>query len=100
MRGVLTHRASREHAYEAMKALGYPSPPAMLPDFLSSLHGALRDCDALAGVFARLLLWTLPSPLPLDEDAGWKQYIAAWRPGQPHRDRWILSWHIATEAIP
>jgi hypothetical protein len=36
--------------------------------------------DMLACVFARLLLWTDPRPLPASEDAGWAAYLLVLAP--------------------
>ena len=79
--GVLRHTASAEHLRNACAALHYA--PAV-----ADVHGALADNDTLACVVARLLLWTLPSPLPRDAEGAWEQYIDAWRPGKPHRGTW------------
>jgi len=51
---------------------------------------AIEHNDMLATVFARLLLFTLPCVLPgrNDYDESWRQYIAAWHPGRPHRETW------------
>lgn len=85
VRGVLTHPASKPHIQSVLTALDYdPDSP---PD---ACYKAIEHNDILAAAFARLLLWTLPGRLPVrvDPDDGWSQYIAAWRPGKPHRDTW------------
>ena len=83
VRGVLTHPASQAHIKYVLTALDYDpmSDPA-------ACYQAIEHNDILAAAFARLLLWTLPTPLPMRGDAqgGWDTYIAAWRPGKPHRD--------------
>jgi hypothetical protein len=85
VRGVLGHKASKPHLANALEALVYP-----VTDDATALYLALEHNDILAAVCARLLLWTLPSRLPSKDDpeAGWQQYLAAWRPGKPHRDTW------------
>lgn len=85
VKGVLTHPASSQQARTALVALCY-SGSLTVPQ----IHTALEHNDVLACVFARLLLYTLPSPLPLKHQAkeGWRQYISAWRPGKPHPDTW------------
>lgn len=92
VRGVLEHSTTRKAAAAAAQALLYPAEPA-------AIHTAIADNDILACVWARLLLWTLPQPLPaLGQEAdAWHQYIAAWRPGKPHRDRWVQSYKLAME---
>lgn len=92
VRGVLEHSTTRKAADAAAKALLYTPEPAVI-------HTAIADNDILACVWARLLLWTLPQALPPagQEDLAWHQYIAAWRPGKPHRDRWVQSYKTAME---
>lgn len=86
--GVLSHPSTAEHARTVLKALRYP----YLVTFESEggIWEALEHNDVLACCFARLLLWTLPDPLPTAEqsDEGWRQYLAAWRPGRPHVSSW------------
>lgn len=80
----------------------------LLADLLYDLHIPDEICheavaynDALACVFARLLLWTIPRALPAigDENQAWDQYIEAWRPGKPHRSRWSDNYHQAREIV-
>lgn len=83
VRGVLTHAASKSAAAWVCRTLDYPADA-------DAVYVAIEHNDVLACAFARLLLWTLPRSLPGsdDPDEGWNQYIAAWRPGQPHRPSW------------
>lgn len=85
VRGVLMHTASRPHIQAVLKAIDYAqeSDPA-------ACYTAIQHNDILAACFARLLLWTLPNALPASGDAqgGWDTYVAAWRPGKPHRQTW------------
>ena len=94
VKGVLTHSTTKTAADAAAKALLYAPDPAVI-------HTAIADNDILACVWARLLLWTLPQPLPRagQEDEAWHQYIAAWRPGKPHRDRWVQSYKLACDTV-
>jgi len=83
--GVLAHRASAPHVQRALKRLSYPSDP------IGGCHAVIEHNDVLAGVFARLLLWTDPHPLPTISDgptAAWDLYVRTWRPGRPKRDTW------------
>lgn len=94
VQGVLTHRASSEHAVRVCCELDVePTTPAV--------HAALEHHDALTVCMARLLLWTLPAPLPaVDATAGaWDQYIAAWRPGRPRPEHWPQSHGAALGAV-
>lgn len=81
--GVLTHPATRPHIIPILKELSYP--PAA-----SACYDAIEHNDVLACVFARLLLWTVPGALPGPEhpEEAWRQYLAGWRPGTPHRQSW------------
>lgn len=87
IRGVLAHAASRPHLLEALRVLRYPDDP-------TACYEAVAHNDVLACIFARLLLWTdpnpLPGPAPLEEAAeqAWVYYIRNWRPGKPHRETW------------
>jgi hypothetical protein len=79
-RGILKHPATREYARGALKRMAYGEPDAS--DFL-----ALEHNDILAGIGARLLLFTHPKALPEgDSNEAWRQYIDCWRPGKPRRD--------------
>ncbi|NMK45511.1 hypothetical protein [Achromobacter sp. Bel] len=83
VRGVLTHSASRDHAYGICAARGV-EPVA------TSVYAALEFDDVLAAVFARLLMWTDGWRLPDvgDVQGGWELYIRTWRPGKPHAKTW------------
>lgn len=83
VRGVLTHPASREHAYRICGIRGVEPVAA-------AVHPALEVDDVLAVAFARLLMWTDAWRLPAvgDVQGGWDMYIRTWRPGKPHRQTW------------
>lgn len=85
VRGVLSHALTKPHIQTVLAALDYePKSDA------TACYQAIAHNDILAAAFARLLLWTVPPALPeRDEtDAGWKQYLWAWRPGRPHPLTW------------
>lgn len=94
--GVLSHPQTREHVRSALKALGYRYEPTP-----QGCYWAIEHNDALAFVFARLLLYTLPWALPVQsmEAEGWRQYTAAWRPGKPHIETWGESWKRGWAAV-
>ena len=96
--GVLQHSASRAFAEKCCVELG------VQPD-RHAVWVALEHNDVLAAVFARLLLFTHPHPLPipLDEvvvrDVSWEYYRWLWRPGAPRPDDWPANWTRACEFV-
>lgn len=96
--GVLQHRASEAFAEKCCIELGvHPSR--------RDVWQALEHNDVLAAVFARLLLFTHPHPLPipLDEvvvrDVSWEYYRWLWRPGVPRPEDWPANWARACEFV-
>lgn len=82
--GVMTHRATNEHAHSVCASRSVPFES-------SKIHARLEEDDVLAAAFARLLLWADPKPLPsLDAspEEAWDCYYRNWRPGRPHRGTW------------
>lgn len=68
----------------------------------TSILAALQQDDELACVFARLLLWSDPRPLPElgDEMGAWNLYERCWRPGKPSYSRWKnIAYPQALEAL-
>lgn len=92
--GVLGHSASQPFALPILDELLYPADAHII-------HEALAHNDVLACVFARLLLYTLPRPLPQrgDEAESWRQYMSAWRPGKPHPSTWSANYTMAWQAV-
>ena len=93
--GVLTHSATRRHAFDACKARGIAADS-------SAVWIALEHDDVLAAVFARLLLWADAKPLPAEDDAEglWKTYeLRTWRPGKPHPEAWAANHAAARLAV-
>lgn len=68
---------------------------------VAPLWAAIAYQDTLTACAARLALWALPEALPgpSDRDAGWAQYLAAWRPGRPRPERWQRAWAEAWAAV-
>lgn len=94
VRGVLDHVQTKPIIIPLLKVLCYePSP--------SECHLALADNDILACVFARLLLWTHPLPLPRQDQpaAGWDYYVSLWRPGKPRPDAWNTNFSAAITTL-
>ena len=88
--GVLNHRVSSQLANETCQRLSVlPEPRAV--------WRAIEGHDRLACVFARLLLFTDPAPLPKrdQEEESWSYYMRLWRPGKPHRGMWPQNWDTA-----
>lgn len=94
VRGVLTHKSSRFWARSALQARSISADT-------KTAWAALETDDVLAAIFARLLLFTDPRPLPAvhpsSGGAAWDYYIRNWRPGKPHRDRWNASFALGLE---
>jgi hypothetical protein len=61
-----------------------------------ALWEAMRYNDVVAAAAARLLFYILPDKLPLAAEDGWNQYLAAWRPGKPHKGTWAGHWATAS----
>lgn len=95
VRGVVRHPRTRSHLERALRALRYES----LINRVVGTHRVLEHNDTLAFVVARLLLWTLPGPLPGrgHAEAAWTQYLAGWQPGRPHRATWNAFYEDAWE---
>jgi hypothetical protein len=82
--GVMTHRHTKDLAEAICKAKRVPFDSSLI-------HAKLEFDDVLAAVFARLLLWSDPKPLPdvdASHDEAWDCYLRNWRPGKPHRETW------------
>lgn len=90
--GMLNHAKTKIRMRDLCDIYNVPSDP-------QGLWEAIRYQDIVAAGAARLLIFTLPYSLPDTEDDGWKQYIEAWRPGKPHRERWGPAWKLATETV-
>lgn len=91
--GVLKHHASAAHAKRVCETLDIKAETY-------AVYDAIEYNDVLAAALARLLLWTLPQPLPATREEGWAQYIEAWRPGKPHPSTWPEAWDKAEQAVP
>lgn len=94
VKGVLTHAASRFWARKACAGIDLDPTPG-------KVWQTLQYDDALAAIFARLLLFTDPRPLPAvdDERGAWACYLRNWRPGKPHPGKWLANHARAREAV-
>lgn len=83
VKGVMTHPSSTNFAKDCAAQLAVEWDR-------TAIWTALKFSPALAGAFARLLLYTDPKPLPeaSDVEGGWQYYLRNWRPGKPHRGTW------------
>lgn len=92
--GVLRHESTAVVAKAICGVLDVPADA-------KSVWEAFEHNDILACVFARLLLWTDPRPIPpiFDIEGMWDCYVRNWRPGKPHRDRWDRHYKNAAEAV-
>lgn len=91
-KGILSHRSTAERIRKVCSDFNVTPTPL-------GLWEAMRYNDVVAAAAARLLIYTLPSGLPTNADDGWKQYLAAWRPGRPHPDKWHSFWDAATLTV-
>lgn len=93
--GVIAHGATQRLAVKLLKEMAIPYPQQFL---------AIELNDMIACCFARMLLYTDPSPLPTGNPAwalegqGWEYYLRNWRPGKPHRGTWAEAWRIGVVA--
>lgn len=100
--GVLAHKASKKLAKKWVEKFGLGISKKSNRRLISSrVHDAFERSknDVLAAIFARLLLWTDPRPIPTDKDEAWEYYLRNWRPGKPHPERWDESWQFALDTI-
>ena len=86
--GVLTHQASKPIMREVLTKLCYD-------DSVQVSVEAVEHNDVLACIYARLLLWTDPHPLPDTADLAWDYYLRNWRPGRPRRESWDENYSMA-----
>ncbi|EFH09428.1 hypothetical protein ACFFMP_08360 [Pseudoroseomonas cervicalis] len=67
----------------------------------AAIWRAIEGHDLLAYGLARLLLLSDPQAIPETEPGAWACYAdRLWRPGKPHRERWITSWAAALREYP
>ena len=98
--GVCSHAASKDPAAAACAKL-------LVPFNQADIHESLAWHDQLATVFARLLLFTDPAPLPAigDQQGALDYYLYNWRPkgwenpSQEIRDRWARHYPVAVQAV-
>ena len=92
VKGVLNHPATHTPARKLCEA-------RRIKPVMADVHDALAWDDVLAAGMARLLLYSLPDPLPTTAEEGWRQYVEAWRPGKPHPEKWPQSWGEAGAVV-
>lgn len=93
VKGVLRHAASKDHAAAALHKRNIPITSQDAWD-------ALAHDQVLAAIFARLLLWTSPKALALEENYAWEIYDKdLWRPGRPHPEFWPDNWALAMALV-
>lgn len=91
-KGVLNHPSTRKPMAAICEAFNVAAYPG-------ELWEAMRYQDIVAAAAARLLIYTLPSALPMTEADGWAQYLSAWRPGKPHPETWSDNWALASATV-
>lgn len=92
VRGVIRHPGTQRHAKNACDILlvGFDD---------ASVYNTIAFNDALAATFARLLLFSDPRPLPIDESGAWDYYLRNWRPGKPRPEKWRENWKVANSVL-
>lgn len=105
IRGVLEHPKTEASAIAACRTLGVTPDPESVRVALQSTN------DVLDAVFARLLLWTDPKPLPAlgDVELAWQLYLRTWRPGaytrgnaeqrRKLRQKWAVNYAHAMDLV-
>jgi hypothetical protein len=95
-KAVLWHSETGPLARDVLVALSYRRDTTVW-----GIYDALAHNDILASAFARLLLWQVPGALPdvTDPEEGWRQYLAAWRPGKPKHASWADAWRAGWAAV-
>lgn len=92
--GVMAHPAVKVYTRRVCEFSGiaFSAPQIYL---------ALLKDDVLALALVRLLLYTLPDPLPHQDesDKGWVQYVSAWRPGMPRPHDWPANFALAWRTV-
>lgn len=93
-KGVLRHSSSKLIIADLLDA-------AVLPKDDELLWDALPYSELAQVFFARLLLWTVPKPLPAvgEQQAAWRYYEDVWRPGKPRPLAWAKCYPDAMEAV-
>lgn len=94
VKGVLTHHSTKDHIKNVLGMLDYDRDSTAEECYYYIEHN-----DILAVVFARLLLWSDPNPLVIEEHAAWNLYLRTWRPGKPHIQTWGQSWNNALSVV-
>ena len=100
--GVLSHKTTWQLAAKWVETFGIGKVNKSKRRLISSrVHDAFErpKYDVLAAIFARLLLWSDPRPLPKTKEEAWEYYLDNWRPGKPHRNRWDESWEFALKTV-
>jgi hypothetical protein len=94
VKGVMTHRACRAYARQAVAAAGVAWNAR-------EIWVALETHDDLALALGRVLLLSDPRPLPGigDVKGAWDCYVRNWRPGKPHPKDWPENYEAAAELI-
>ena len=90
--GVLNHHATSSIARTICKEFSVDTNVA-------AVWRTLEGHDLLSTMFARLLIYSDPEPIPTNAEAGWDYYLRTWRPGAPHEITWHPNWSTASETV-
>lgn len=94
VKGVLHFSTTQHIAADVCEKLG-------VGNSIPEVYSTLEFNDILACCMARLLLYTDAKPLPEvgEVDAMWRYYVANWRPGKPHPQKWGVNYATALELL-
>lgn len=68
---------------------------------VAEAYNAIQYHDPIACAFARLLLWSDPTPLPAigNSSGAYSCYCKNWRPGRPDETRWHADYATACSTV-
>lgn len=96
LRGVMEHRKSQPMMLSVLSAL-------RIPLTVDDCFAAIEFNDTLGFAAARLLIYTIPRPIPTrnDPNEGWSQYsgVHGWFPGDPKRATWDGNFERAWDLV-
>lgn len=92
---------SEQDAQGNQGAAGPGVSPLSPSQIATVVHAKFLNFPTLQIVFARLMLWANPNPLPElgDCDDAWNYYDSTWHPGRPRRETWDAYYAQSLNAV-